>query len=182
MPVMSDHDELLSRVLARADRDHSDRPAPLREVTVRQAEVLLGCRLPPLLAALYQRVGNGGFGPDYHLLPLMGDGTDESAVGRYLSNRKDDAGTVWAWPEGMLPILHWGCAMYAAVDCRSADAPVLLFDPALDDPHSAWYLDSPSLAQWLEHWIADTGWWVLAEQGEDVDMIPWPQILDRATA
>ncbi len=33
------------------------------------------------------------------------------------------------WPRGVLPILDWGCAMYAAVDCLQPHAPILLFEP-----------------------------------------------------
>jgi hypothetical protein len=33
------------------------------------------------------------------------------------------------WPEGMLSILDWGCAMNACVDCHHDDAQVLLYEP-----------------------------------------------------
>ncbi len=33
---------------------------------------LLGFALPPLLASLYREVANGGYGPDYQLLPWSG--------------------------------------------------------------------------------------------------------------
>jgi mono/diheme cytochrome c family protein len=71
--------------------------------------------------------------------------------------------------------------MYACVDCHSADGTVLLFEPNPGDPDEAWYVDSPTLAGWLEHYLADTGWWIAVENGDDVaDMAPWPHARERA--
>jgi hypothetical protein len=54
-------------------------------------------------------------------------------------------------------------------------AAVLLFEPNPGDPDLAWYVDSPSLAEWFAHYVDDTGWRVKAEAGEDVpDFAPWP--------
>ncbi|WP_431962440.1 hypothetical protein [Nocardia sp. bgisy134] len=40
---------------------------------------------------------------------------------------------------------------------------------------------TPRLAQWFEHYLDDTGWWVAAEEGEDVDEMPrWPHARKRA--
>ncbi len=40
---------------------------------------------------------------------------------------------------------------------------------------------TPRLAQWFEHYLDDTGWWVAAEEGEDVDeMSLWPHARKRA--
>jgi hypothetical protein len=45
--------------------------SPIDEDSVRSAEASLGQALPALLSELYLRVGNGGFGPGYGVLPLL---------------------------------------------------------------------------------------------------------------
>jgi hypothetical protein len=134
----------------------------------------------PLLAAVYRDVANGGFGPDYQLLSLMNGPTAEQAVDLYLTKRGDGAGTEWAWPEGVLPILTWGCAMYACVDCRSEPGTVLLFEPNPGEPELAWYTDTPSLGAWFESYINRTGWWDKLEDGEEPEMKPWTEYKERA--
>ncbi|MCW3819325.1 SMI1/KNR4 family protein [Micromonospora sp. DR5-3] len=184
---MTDYHELLGRLARRAGEDEptvpleGGLPAPLSRARIAEAEQRLGFPLHPLLAAIYRDVANGGFGPDYQLLSLIDGPTEEQAVDCYTEARTAHAGTEWAWPEGVLPILTWGCGMYACVDCRSAEGTVLLFEPNPGDPDVAWWIDSPSLRQWLEHYIHDTGWWVKAEEGEGLDdMPPWPHARARA--
>ncbi|MFI0895133.1 SMI1/KNR4 family protein [Streptomyces sp. NPDC020983] len=179
---MSGLDELLLRVRDRAERETEVLAPCVREQDVVAAEQALGFNLPPLLRLLYLHVANGGFGPDYTLLPLVGSG--RTVVGEYgplLDARPAH------WPRGVLPILDWGCGMYAAVDCLDPVAPVLLFEPNAgpEDWADAWFLDSPSLAQWLDTWLAGTGWWedevVAAEDAHEP--VPWPGAVRRlATA
>ncbi|MFG1953518.1 SMI1/KNR4 family protein [Micromonospora sp. NPDC048830] len=184
---MTDYSGLLSRLARRAGADEPPAPhglpAPLSPTRIAEAEQRLGFALHPLLAAIYRDLANGGFGPEYQLLSLVDGPTSEQAVDCYAEARAEYADTEWAWPEGVLPILTWGCGMYACVDCRSDDGTVLLFEPNPGDPDLAWWIDSPSLAAWLEHYVDDTGWWVKAEAGEDIDeMAPWPHARDRATS
>lgn len=179
-----DHSDLLARIATRSRADEpmmpldGGLPAPLPAERIHAAEERLGFRLHPLLAAVYREVANGGFGPDYQLLSLVDGPTSEQAVDHYLRARRDNAGTPWAWPEGVLPILTWGCAMYACVDCRSDDGTVLLFEPNPGDPDEAWYVDAPSLADWFERYITDTGWWNQTDGGDD-DLEPWPEVRSR---
>ncbi len=174
---MTEHEQLLRQV---ADKARTTRPwgraslpEPIDAATLARAETLLGFALPPLLAELYLRTGDGGFGPEYGLLPLL-DSTpsgEPAAVAQYHANResgRDDPDR--AWPEGVLPISHWGCGMYACVDCRSPQATVLLFDPNPGDPDHAWFLDAPGLADWLHSWIRGTGWY--EEGNEEADLEP----------
>jgi hypothetical protein len=169
---------LLSRIKARAKADGLRLPPVVDQHAIETAQQRLGFKLPPLLAAAYRTVGNGGFGPDYQLLALDGDtsiATAETAVGSYLSRRAENLDADWAWPEGVLPILDWGCAMYACVDCGSDEGVVLLFEPNPGKPELAWYLDSPTLAAWFRHYVDDTGWWLKAEAGGEPDGLPlWP--------
>ncbi|MFF9400851.1 MULTISPECIES: SMI1/KNR4 family protein [unclassified Streptomyces] len=153
-------------------------PAPLSAEGVERAEAALGFPLPPLLTALYTRTANGGFGPAYGFLPLIGDRTpdgEESAVAQYLALRRDDAEEgEWPWPEGVLPICSLGCGMYSCVDCRSERTTVLLFEPNAGVPELAWYVDKPDLAQWLHAWLDGTAWHCEEAEDEEADMEPWP--------
>jgi SMI1 / KNR4 family (SUKH-1) len=180
-PAMTRYTNLVPRIAQRAREEGSALPAALDEAAIRRAEAELGFALHPLLSTVYREVSNGGFGPEYSLLSLIDGTTREKAVDLYTGQRSKWAGSAWAWPAGVLPILHWGCGMYASVDCRSEDGTVLLFEPNPGDPDLAWYVDSPSLAEWFEHYINDTGWWVKVEEGEEPDdMPPWPDAKARA--
>ncbi|MFJ9728948.1 SMI1/KNR4 family protein [Streptomyces sp. NPDC101209] len=183
---MTENEQLLARVAAKAHYTRSygwaSLPAPVAADTLSRAEATLGFSLPPLLADLYLRIGDGGFGPEYGLLPLLDSSPagEPAAVPQYLANRasgrKDPD---WPWPEGVLPISHWGCAMYACVDCRSPEATVLLFEPNPGDPDHAWFVDTPTLADWLRSWVEGTGWW--DEMADDFQMAPWPDFRIRTT-
>lgn len=171
---MSAMTDLLNRVAARAAEEELDVSPAADADAIARAERELGFPLHPLLAAAYQQVGDGGFGPEYYLLPLQG------AADTYRDNRETYAGSEWAWPEGVLPIMTWGCGMYACVDCRSEDGTVLLFEPNPGDPDMAWYVDAPSLADWFTHYVEDTGWWTAAEDGDEYELAPWPHAAARA--
>ncbi|MFD8308195.1 SMI1/KNR4 family protein [Streptomyces sp. NPDC059690] len=181
---MTENEQLLARVAAKARNTRpygwTSLPAPVATDTLSRAEAALGFCLPPLLADLYLRIGDGGFGPEYGLLPLL-DGPpagEPAAVVQYLANRESGRKDPdWPWPEGVLPISHWGCAMYACVDCRSPEATVLLFEPNPGDPDHAWFVDTPTLADWLRSWVEGTGWWDVME--DDFQMAPWPDFRMR---
>jgi hypothetical protein len=184
---VTNYSQLLAHLTDRAREDApalqlpGGLPEPLSPARIAEAEQRLGFPLHPLLAAIYRDVANGGFGPDYQLLSLIDGPTSEQAVDCYTEARTNYAGTEWAWPEGVLPILTWGCGMYACVDCRSDEGTLLLFEPNPGDPDLAWWIDSPSLTEWLGHYINNTGWWIRAEDGEDLDdMPPWPHAKDKA--
>ncbi len=145
------HLDLVNRVAERAHADGLDLPPPLDANTIQAAETQLGFKLPPLLTALYQHVCSGGFGPDCQVFKLVADDLTQTVVSTYLFRRANTA--QWHWPEGVLPILDWGCAMNACVDCRHEDAQVLVYEP--DD---CWFIDSPSLAAWLTQHLDNTGW------------------------
>ncbi|MFE2288119.1 SMI1/KNR4 family protein [Streptomyces sp. NPDC059443] len=168
---MDETEQLLKQVAGRAHSSHPGRyaatgtltaplPAPLDAEAVRRAEAVLGFALPPLLGALYTRVADGGFGPEYTAMRA----------------------SAWRWPEGVLPIADFGCAMQACVDCRSESAQVLLFEPNPGDPDLAWYLDSPGLADWLRGWLDGTAWFS-EESGAgeewDLELTPWAEFRSR---
>ncbi|MFD7442606.1 SMI1/KNR4 family protein [Streptomyces sp. NPDC059909] len=181
---MTDTEQLLARVADKArktpPRHGTSLPAPVTADALARAEAELGFALPPLLAALYTRMADGGYGPEYGLFPLR------TAVARYTARRATDPdATDWPWPEGVLPILDWGCAMNACVDCRSDDATVLLFEPNPGIPDLAWYVDAPSLGAWITAWTDGTAWYDRLEEDLDADfddlgITPWPHFRDRA--
>ncbi|MGW2858204.1 SMI1/KNR4 family protein [Streptomyces sp. NPDC001205] len=159
---------------------------PVSAADVEEAERQLGFPLHPLLTALYRQVGNGGFGPMDAILPLtiVPDHPDgESAVQGYLDRIPPaDAETWWAWPEGVLPILDWGCGMYACIDCQSEDGAVLLFEPnaiSNQDVSAAWFVDAGSLAEWLETWLSGEGWYEENAMDGGFDMQPWAEATSR---
>lgn len=82
---MTETEQLLERVAAAARNpeqgDGSSLPARADRTAVARAETALGFALPPLLAGLYTRIADGGFGPEYGLLPV------HSAVERHLADR-----------------------------------------------------------------------------------------------
>ncbi|MFD3571194.1 SMI1/KNR4 family protein [Streptomyces sp. NPDC058667] len=175
-------EDLVPRVAAKAKATSTALPSAATAEEVAEAEAVLGFGLPPLLASLYREVANGGYGPDYQLLPLVGPG--RTALSEYQSERSASAeDEAPYWPAGVLPILDWGCAMYAAVDCLSETATVLLFDPnaMTDDGAAAWFVDAGSLAEWLETWLAGTGWYREdADEYEDVaEPTPWEMAASR---
>ncbi|MGW0823376.1 SMI1/KNR4 family protein [Streptomyces sp. NPDC002845] len=181
---MTEIEQLLDRVEAEARTTRPwgwpSLPAPVAADTLARAESALGFALPRLLAALYLRIGDGGFGPEYGLLPLLDSppADEPAAVPQYLANRESGRKDPdWPWPEGVLPISHWGCAMYACVDCHSPEGTVLLFEPNADDADHAWYVDAPSLAEWLRAWIDGTGWY--AEPNDGTDLAPWAEFRIR---
>ncbi|MGP3691303.1 SMI1/KNR4 family protein [Streptomyces sp. IBSNAI002] len=179
-------DNLVQRVATRAASDSDDLPDPVDAARIAEAERQLGFALHPLLARLYREVADGGFGPDYRLLPLLGPGS--SVVGEYLTRREASVGAEHPqWPEGVVPILTWGCAMYAGVDCLGEVGQVLLFEP---NPHSGgsweqcWFLDSTSLAAWLETWLAGTGWFEedAFDRDDLIEPQPWEQGAHRLSS
>ncbi|MFD6226600.1 SMI1/KNR4 family protein [Streptomyces sp. NPDC060232] len=176
---MNETEQLLEQVAARArhcahgpGRPGEPLPAPLGAEEIARAEDILGVALPPLLGQLYTCVADGGFGPERGLLPLR------QALAAYQARRASG----WRWPEAVLPVADLGCAVYACVDCRSATAQVLLFDPNTGEPDLAWSVDAPSLAGWLRGWLDGTAWFCEESalgQDHDLELAPWPEFRSR---
>ncbi|MEV7172121.1 SMI1/KNR4 family protein [Streptomyces sp. NPDC093224] len=173
---MNETEQLLEQVADRARTSARAQgkplPAPLGTGEIVRAEDILGFPLPPLLARLYTRVGDGGFGPEQGLLPLR----------RAVEAHRAQLRSGWRWPEGVLPVADLGCAVYACVDCRSATAQVLLFDPNPGEPDLAWSVDTPSLAGWLRGWLDGTAWFCEdSDAGEayDLEPVPWTEFRSR---
>lgn len=126
-----------------------DRLPPLMAASpsaVAEIEAIVGTALPQLLRRLYLEIGNGGFGPGYGVLGLAGGHTDD--LGRTLT----DICKSRKFPDGLLPLCHWGCAIYSLVDPRSGE--VWGFDPnPVDTPSGALFRQPMTLAQWMARWV-----------------------------
>lgn len=171
-----DERELFRRLRARAEQTwpkYEEWYGPLLEDELRESEEMLGFPLPEFVRRLYTQVGNGGFGPGYGgVLGLLNGATDESninAVDRYrgwqdwqpdlagYELEAEDIVVPFAWPNRILAICHWGCAIYSCIDCNKEDGAVLRF--RYDCYHPTMALtelmnpEAASFASWLEAWL-----------------------------
>jgi hypothetical protein len=134
---------------------------------VQAIEAILGFALPPRLLNLYQRVGNGGYGPSYGLMALTP--TDRAsfggnALGVLLLLRgagfedENPPPPPRPWPLGLLPIVHRGCSLYTVIDCLDPDLPVLTFDADGPDPDAGRPVREAAeptglgFVEWLRQW------------------------------
>jgi hypothetical protein len=139
--------------------------APLRRADAEASERELGFPIPELLKLVYEKVGNGGFGPGYGLMGIRSGATDDqgqNAIDAYKNySSSDPSDPSWTWPEGLLPICHWGCAIYSCIDCKAAGFPVFIFDPNMHE--TTWdrcFIPSKrNLESWLDAWAAGINLW-----------------------
>lgn len=147
---------LSARAAGLTDRLPPLSPAPPE--AVERAEAVIGARLPPLLRRLYLQVGNGGFGPAYGVLGVDGGHPDDykrTAVDLFAD---PDGHGYWQGPTGavLLPICHWGCAIYSLVDCASDDGRMWAWDPnptPPDEIEHALFPEEITIADWLARWV-----------------------------
>ena len=134
-------------------------PATPQEID--ESERRLGFALSPLLRRVYFEVANGGFGPAYGLIGVVGgaaDGRRKNAVDLYAEYRMPDPSDPhWEWPAKLLPVCNLGCAMYLCVDCGDPRGPVTWFEP---NPHcdgepwdDAFNPLAASTDAWLSAWV-----------------------------
>ncbi len=153
----------------RTDLDAGPRQSPMTigPVDIATDEKRFGFQLPPLLARLYAEIANGGFGPGYGLIGLTNGVPDQdvgdTAPALYESFRKasaDEPG--WNWPEGLLPICQWGCAIRSCVDCADRNFRIRLFDPNVHDGpdwNDCFFEEAASFNQWIAAWASGTDLW-----------------------
>jgi len=135
---------------------------PISLEVIRETERQLGFELPLLLRRLYLEAGDGGFGPGYGFYGLL-EGTDEfpddSVAGLYRSFRSPDPeDPSWSWPEKLLPLVDWGCAIRSCVDCIDPSLPVIRFDPN-SDASAMLRPEGYSLEDWLAAWLEGKDLW-----------------------
>jgi hypothetical protein len=134
----------------------------------------LGFTFPPLLKWIYLEIGNGGFGPGYGLIGLTNGVPDDTGktgptIYKELCDG-DPEDAHWKWPEGLLPICHWGCAILSCVDCADPNFRMRVFDPNAhdrDDWADAFFEESPSFEEWIRMWASGVDLWkrMYSEQG-----------------
>lgn len=138
---------------------------PVSTTEIEQCERRLGFRIPPTLAEVYRRVGNGGFGPGTGVIGLPGGFTDvdgNSIVERYEIRRLPRShDSTWAWPDGLVPICDWGCAVSSCIDCHAGS--IITFDPnerEVGTPMAtAFALSHTTVAAWFEDWVNGVRLW-----------------------
>ena len=173
----SDQDLVQQLQMRNADREratdggiHPRKPVPpIAAKVLETAERAIGLKLPELLRAIYLKVGNGGFGPEYGIVGIKGgaklDGyTLETCYQQML--KLDNENSVWCWPKQLLPVASYGCGMWSCVDCAYQKLPMVLWDPnnldadlsdadaRLNWGNSFWD-QGLSLKTWLEGWLAE---------------------------
>src|SRR5687767_4174627 len=111
----------------------SDGFSPADPDGIADDERQFGFAFPPLLKRIYTEIGNGGFGPGYGLIGLSNGVPDDAgntgpAIYK-LFRDGDPEDPHWKWPEGLLPICDWGCAIRSCVDCADPNFRMRIFDP-----------------------------------------------------
>jgi hypothetical protein len=126
----------------------------------------LGFALPPLMKRIYIEIGNGGFGPAYGLIGLSNgvpdcDGMTAPELYELFRGSSTDEPN-WKWPEGLLPVCDWGCAIRSCIDCTDPNFRMRLFDPNVhdgDDWADSFFEESSSFEAWITAWASGADLW-----------------------
>lgn len=129
---------------------------PVSKDVLALAEAQLGFCLPPLLRALYTRVGDGGFGPGRGLDYLVGDEWSLIAKAEQTCVAAAAEESAW-WPPKLVEFVSWGGHFTSCVDCSGAPYPIWFYnhDRNIGDATQADYLipQAESLDEWLTAWL-----------------------------
>jgi hypothetical protein len=167
-------DDLIAAIQRRLQTKFTDIGAPSRRlkpadpIDVAIDEKRLGFALPPPIRRVYTEIGNGGFGPGYGLIGLTNgvpDDTGQTAPSIYEQFRAADSTEPnWRWPNQLLPICHWGCAIVSCVDCADSNFRMRIFDPNIrdgDDWADSFLEEADSFEIWIAAWAAGVDLWEL---------------------
>lgn len=140
-------------------------PGPAATADLDKAERSLGFQLPADARVVYETVANGGFGPGYGLVGIAGGATG-FAVGGRRWHCEDEyealrAAPDFDWPERLLPVCDWGCAIYSCIDCSTRDAAVVrAFGDAIADKLPApIQREGYTFLAWLTAWVDEVDLW-----------------------
>ena len=137
-----DDNTILALVTARAADAHRRNdmdppptfPPPISAAALAKVEQELGYSLPPLLRRVYTEIGDGWFGPGCGFQGAISGHFHEDEDKRatlaegYHVNHKHE------WPDGLVPLVHWGCGIFSCVDCTSPSFPMVCTDYGAYDP------------------------------------------------
>jgi hypothetical protein len=147
-----DEEPLISALRERLARGAATLPASPMEIALTESK--LGFRLPPLLRQIYG-VANGGLGPGFGLLRI-GEGADTlAAVYRSFADssiapKPSEPGfDQYPWPDRLLPICDWGCAIWSCLDCGTDGGAIV----TASNGH-AFANAGHTLESWLLAWLA----------------------------
>jgi hypothetical protein len=115
---------------------------------------------------IYQEIGNGGFGPGYGLIGVSNgvpdyDGMTVPAIYELFRGSSTDEPD-WNWPERLLPVCDWGCAIRSCVDCADPNFRMRIFDPNVhdgDDWADSFFEESPNFETWITAWASGVDLW-----------------------
>lgn len=139
---------------------------PSDPVEVANDERRLGFKVPPLMKRIYMEIGNGGFRPGYGLIGLTNGVPDDT--GRTGPANYDEFCCThpidpnWKWPNGLLPICHWGCAILSCVDCADSRFRMRIFDPNVhlgDDWTDSFFEEAEGFETWINNWASGVDLW-----------------------
>lgn len=127
-------------------RDRWYDPEPTSVWKIQKAERHLGFALPEVLKTIYLGVADGGFGPEYGLLPISAIVADYTALSSPTASPR--------WPEAVLPITDSESEQY----CIRADGEIVRYDidcPDEDDSELTltFIPVAKGLEAWLEKWL-----------------------------
>ena len=154
---MIDNPELIARLKERVrtlatatDEGMSIAAPPAADEQLSAVEKRLGVTLPDALKQLYREVGNGGWGPGPGLSAL-------AEMGKPVA--------------GLVSLCDWGGGILSLADCTRPEAPIIRRDPNMPkadvaervpaamhfaraaEVKEACWMESESLASWLESWL-----------------------------
>jgi hypothetical protein len=164
-PAHPTDDAILERVAARAAnalrRNDMDSPPtyppPISREAMAKVERELGFALPPLLRRVYTEIGDGWFGPGCGLQGAVSGHFHEDEDKRqtlaeaYHGNHKNE------WPDGLVPLAHWGCGIFSCVDCTSPSFPMVRthfghYDPVIKRGPLRLVPEGITFRDWLAAW------------------------------
>jgi hypothetical protein len=105
---------------------------PATQQDLKDAERVLGFKIPETLREIYLTIGNGGFGPGT-CAKIVGVGESgyappgSATLPKLYDDMKISAeGFGLQWPDALLPYCEWGAAICSCVDCSESTYPVYL--------------------------------------------------------
>ena len=128
-------------------------PNPASAEGVTAFERVVGHPMPELLKRMYLEVANGGFGP-WEVVSLTETDDWFSDCADITMAYHGFTGPDGVLPAGIVPLMDWGCAMWALIDFRTAEGQMWDWDPNLCCIRHAPAPIGQSLAQWLTGWLS----------------------------